>query len=109
LWTNDLDGARDFYRRLVGYQYAAARAGRYHVFGREDVPRAGIVAIAWEGVEPNWLPYVMVRSLANVLRGARAAGGAVLQEPKDDFGDGMVALIVDPTGGVIAVWQGGER
>lgn len=109
LWTTDLEGARDFYRRLVGYQYATARGGSYHVFGHGNVPRAGAVEIRWEGVEPNWLPYVMVRDLSTVLRLVRAAGGNVLQEPRDDFGRGNVALIVDPTGGVVAVWQRGSR
>ena len=107
LWTTDPEGAHDFYRRLVGYQYAAVRGGSYHVFGRQDVPRAGVVEIPWKGVAPNWLPYVLVRDLAVVLRRVRASGGAVLQEPRDDFGNGNVALIVDPTGGVLALWEGG--
>jgi predicted enzyme related to lactoylglutathione lyase len=108
LWTTDLEGAHDFYRRLVGYQYAAVRGG-YHVFGRQDIPRAGVVEIKWKGVEPNWLPYVVVRHLANVLRGVEGAGGSILQGPRDDFGDGRVALIVDPTGGVVGLWQERSR
>lgn len=109
LWTTDLEGAHDFYRRLVGYQYATARGGGYLVFGQQDVPRAGVVEVPWKGVEPNWLPYVMVRDLAIVLRSVERAGGDVLQEPRDDFGDGKVALIVDPTGGVAALWQRRSR
>ncbi len=109
LWTTDVEGAHHFYRRLVGYQYAAVHGGSYHIFGRQDVPRAGVVEIQWKGVEPNWLPYVRVRDLAIILRRVKAGGGDVLQEPRDDFGDGKVALIVDPTGGVIALWEGGSK
>ncbi len=109
LWTTDLEGAHGFYRRLVGYQYAAVHGGSYHIFGRQDVPRAGVVEIPWKGVEPNWLPYVLVRNLAVILRRVKAGGGNVLQEPRDDFGDGNMALIVDPTGGVLGVWEGGSK
>ena len=62
-----------------------------------------------EKVDPNWLPYVLVRNLAVILRRVKAGGGNVLQEPRDDFGDGNMALIVDPTGGVLGVWEGGSK
>jgi predicted enzyme related to lactoylglutathione lyase len=107
LWTTDIDAAADFYRRLVGYQFAAVHDGAYHVFGRYDVPRAGVVEIEWAGIEPNWLPYVKVADLGAVVRRVEEAGGKVLQEPTDDFEDGRVAFIGDPTGGVLAVWEGG--
>jgi predicted enzyme related to lactoylglutathione lyase len=107
LWTTDVEAAADFYRRLVGYQFAEVHDGSYHVFGRYDVPRAGVVEIEWAGIEPNWLPYVKVTDLGAVVRRVEEAGGRVLQEPTDDFEDGRVAFIGDPTGGVLAVWEGG--
>lgn len=106
LWTTDIDAGADFYQRLVGYQFAAVHDGAYHVFGRYDVPRAGVVEIEWEGIEPNWLPYVRVSDVGAVVRRVEQAGGKVLQEPTADFEDGRVAFIGDPTGGVLAVWEG---
>ena len=106
LWTTDIDAAADFYRRLVGYQFAALGDGEYHVFGRYDVPRAGVVRIEWDGIEPNWLPYVRVADVSAVAGRVEQAGGKVLLEPTADFEDGKVAFIGDPTGGVLAVWEG---
>ncbi len=65
--------------------------------------------IEWEDVHPNWLPYVLIDDLEALLERTREAGGHVMLEPVERFERGRVALIMDPTDGVLAVFQRGEE
>ena len=56
-----------------------------------------------QGVTPNWLPYVNVGDLAGTLQRAAALGGRVIIPPSPLIRNGNVAVIQDPTGGVLAL------
>jgi predicted enzyme related to lactoylglutathione lyase len=105
LWTEDVAGARSFYRAVLGYDSRTHKVGRDHRFeilGRDGHPRAGVIVVDLEGIEPNWLPYVRVENVPRTLEQARKGGGYVLLERRD------LAVVVDPTGAAIGVqrWKG---
>ncbi len=106
LWTTDTDAAMSFYESLVGYRREAFDAGvsrPYHILRTGDRARAGVMEIPFDGVRPNWLPYVRVEDPAAVAARAETLGGNVLIPVRDDIRGGSVALIADPSGGVLAV------
>ena len=119
LWTSDTDAAMSFYESLVGYRREAFDDGvsrPYHILRAGDRPRAGVMEIPFDGVRPNWLPYVRVEDPAAVAAQSETLGGAVLIPVSNDIRGGSVALIADPSGAVLAVqrWpadanQGGGR
>ena len=111
LWTHDREAAVDFYRALAGYESRVigdGDGGRYHLLMRDGVPRAGVVQLPWRDVRPTWAPYVRVADPGEIARKAKALGGRVFLEPSPDFEKGTIAIIVDPTGGVVIVqrWSG---
>jgi predicted enzyme related to lactoylglutathione lyase len=57
------------------------------------------------GVPPVWLSYVRVKDMANSLAEVQRAGGRVLQGPRG-AGGGQMAVIQDPSGAVLALYQG---
>ncbi len=119
LWTTDADAAMSFYESLVGYRREAFDAGvsrPYHLLLAGDRARAGVMEIPFDGVRPNWLTYVRVEDPVAIAGRVEALGGTVLIPVRDDIRGGSVALIADPSGGVLAVqrWpidtiQGGAR
>ncbi len=106
LWTRDLEAAISFYRSLVGYEVETVDTSvlrDYTVLRRDGRARAGVRQLPWEEVMPNWLPYVRVTDPGAIAARVESLGGRVLIAPADSIRAGSVALIADPSGGVIAV------
>lgn len=108
LWTTDVSAALDFYQKLAGYELNVVDVGRatkYHLLMGDGQPRAGIVKIPWEEIKPDWLPYVAVSSVAATVKKAAQMGGELLLEPDETAGEGLLAIISDPSGAVFAIQQ----
>jgi predicted enzyme related to lactoylglutathione lyase len=112
LWTRDVKKAARFYKETMGYRamYDPNNPGPQPVvLTTENRPRAIVVGLPWDDVEPNWVPYVLVSDARQTLQRAEAAGGNILLT-SDDVGDergSFAAVIADPTGGVFAIQQAG--
>jgi hypothetical protein len=61
------------------------------------------------GVPSAWNTYVSVASAEDAVRAAAAAGGQIVFEPFDALPAGRVAVIEDPAGGVICLWEPAQR
>jgi hypothetical protein len=110
LWTelfaSDVKAAADFYSQLVGYSVEKFDTGLkipYYVFKKNDSLRGGLLKLPWEGVKPNWLPYVLVDNPAETAEKVQSLGGRVLIAPNKDIRKGNVVLIQDPAGAVLAI------
>lgn len=57
------------------------------------------------GVPPHWMTYVAVASADDVAAKTAALGGKVIVSAFDVFDLGRMAVIQDPTGAMISVWQ----
>jgi predicted enzyme related to lactoylglutathione lyase len=54
---------------------------------------------------PYWTTYVSVDSADDTVAKAKENGGKVLMEPMDVMDVGRMAVVSDPTGAVIALWE----
>jgi len=105
LWTTDTASARPFYEKVLGYsvQKPEQLGDAYQVFNRDGVDRAGMVQFRREGVHPLWLPYVNVDDPRALAEKALTLGGEIHIAPDTLSQNGTVAVIGDPTGGVLAI------
>jgi predicted enzyme related to lactoylglutathione lyase len=112
LWTNDIDRAASFYASVVGYGHDTTdRGGQdYHLFTSQGKPRAGIVKIPeeLENVEPGWAPYVGVEDITVTLAKVKEMGGRVVFGEIEHPAAGAVALITDPAGAALFIYQLGS-
>ena len=113
-WQPDLEAAVAFYRELFGWEChetSPPGAERRHFMCEL---RGGRVAGIGSpppipGHTPVWGTYVWVDEVEQTVAKTREAGGNVILEPFDALDGGRLALLSDPTGGVIAAWQVGEN
>jgi len=108
LWTYDVTNSIGFYTQLVGYSVRELDVHekiKYKQLMTQGKPRAGVVSIPWEGVTPQWVPYVAVKSIEETVAKVEANGGRVLIQPDLSVKSGRVAIFKDPTGGVIAAQE----
>jgi len=110
LLSRDGKKASEFYRAVGGYDVventASNRASDY-VLTSKGYARATVRTIpkAAEQVQPNWLPFVRVKSIGESLAQVRQLGGKVLLEPRPELLERRVAVIADPTGAAIGLLE----
>ncbi len=108
--TTNVEAAVSFYKELVGYESEVVTDPKisgvkvdYFVLKKEGKARAGITRVPWEGVRPNWLPYIKVEDPKLLMTAVKSLGGKIYLAPTEEVRGGSVALIADPTGAVVAL------
>jgi predicted enzyme related to lactoylglutathione lyase len=115
LWTHDTEEAEEFYTKVIGYELEDVEVGaeHYSVFALDGKRDAGLVHLEQPEIAPRWAPYVGVSDLRAILVRVWQLGGKVLREPaeitSEVAGAKRVALIADPTGGALFLYQLDER
>ena len=115
-WQPDATTAAAFYAALMGWETAVgtpdAPAARYVMCRRDgrDVAAIGEGAGAAPGAgAPTWTTYVHVARVDEAVARARAAGGQVVAGPADSLDGGRIAILRDPVGAVLGVWEPGAH
>lgn len=115
--TADVEAAKTFYRGIFGWDFAGPGAmpgdppGEYYVARVHGDDVAGIATLPAVSSEapPAWNTHVAVKSADDAGARANAAGGSVLVQPFDAPPAGRLAVIADPAGGVLTLWEAGVR
>jgi len=112
LWSDDIPKAAQFYADVVGLGHEKYDRGGepYHVFTSQGQARAGIIEIPdeFKDVKPGWAPYVAVTDLPASTKKVEDLGGTVVFRTEHPA-EGAVALILDPTGGALFLYQIGSH
>lgn len=115
LATTDVEAARPFYEELFGWQSRIMPTGvgvDYTMFTKDGQSVAGM-APQPPGMPPGtpsmWNAYVMVDDVDAACAAAQAAGGLLVMPPDDVMTQGRLAVVGDPSGAVLGMWQPGEH
>ena len=111
LWTSDIEGSRQFYAGLFGWQAGEPSPdhGGYFMFTRAGIPVAGAMGDMGEArANDTWKPFFATEDIERTLELA-AAHGATVDLPAMAIDDlGSQAVIADPAGAVTGIWQPGS-
>lgn len=115
LATSDENGALAFYSSLFGWTDdaqplpAEAGGGAYHM---QQIGGDNVAAInrqqpdeAQAGIPPHWNVYLAVDDVDATVGKVSGAGGQVMVPPMDVMDAGRMAIVSDPSGGVVGLWQ----
>jgi predicted enzyme related to lactoylglutathione lyase len=114
-FSPDLDAARRFYAGIFGWEFAGPGPmpgdppGEYHVARVRDAEVAGLGTMPSPGAPIAWNTHVAADDVEAVAELAQTAGGSVVLEPVDAPPAGRLAVIADPSGAAVTVWQADAR
>jgi predicted enzyme related to lactoylglutathione lyase len=112
LVTGDHAASKAFYTALFGWDYQDFPTGEdalYSVAQLDGKAVAAILPLPDPSMPPHWNCYVSVED-ADAAAARAGELGATVVMPAGDVGDsGRLAVIQDPQGAIVSVWQPGEH
>lgn len=117
LATSNIESSKQFYSALFGWNSEdymfPAESGQTGVMysnqklGEHNV--AGIGPIMDENLPVHWNSYISVDNVDDVVEKVKQNNGTIVMEPMDVMESGRMALIQDPTGAYLSLWQAGNH
>lgn len=116
LMTTDPKAAISFYSQVIGWTTQAwgegaadGSSGGYVMWANAEGPLGGVMQLPAEacekGAKPHWLCNVKVKDIHASAAKAKALGGNVLKGPEPIPSVGHFAVIADPQGAIICIYQ----
>jgi uncharacterized protein len=116
LATTDANAAKSFYSQLFEWTFKDNPVSPEMVYTMVQLDGKDVGGLyqmtpdmTGQGIPPNWLSYVSVKSADEITEKAKTDGATVLNGPFDVFTIGRMSVIKDPTGAVFALWQPGTH
>lgn len=111
LASSNPDQSSEFYQQLFGWtaEGTGPDFGDYVNFFKNGVLVAGLMAQQQPGTPDAWTTYLASPDAEATANAVTAAGGQVLLPPLEVMQLGTMAVVADPGGAVIGVWQAREH
>lgn len=116
LATSDQAAAKKFYGGLFGWSASDAPMGpgafytMFHLHGRNvGAAYALMPDQIQQGLPPHWGTYVAVANVDESVTKAKTLGATMLADPFNVAEHGRMAVLRDPTGAVINLWQANKH
>ena len=116
LGTTDAGGAKAFYGRLFGWESEDMPAGEGSTYTMLRLGGRDVAALYEQGADeraagipPHWSSYVSVENADEVAGRVEGLGGKLLAPPFDVLDSGRMAVLQDPTGAMLSLWQPGRH
>ena len=112
LMAADQDAAKRFYTGLFGWDYQdfpIPGGGNYSLALVDGKPVAAITPLPGQGMPPHWNCYVSVDDAGAVADRAQELGATVVLAAGDVGESGRLAMIQDPQGAILGLWQPGQH
>jgi predicted enzyme related to lactoylglutathione lyase len=103
--TSDAGAAKAFYTTVFGWTYEDNPAGPGQIYSVASVGGKRVAALFASQEPPHWNCYVTVASADEAAARAAELGATVAAEPFDVLDVGRMAVIADPTGAALCLWE----
>lgn len=116
LASTDADAAKKFYGSLFGWTFVDNPMGPgmvYTICKRGPADVAALFTLTPEmlerGVPPYWGSYVSCVNVDEAVARATELGAAIVMAPMDVMDHGRMAVLKDPAGATVSLWQAGAH
>ena len=103
----DPEAGKHFYSELFGWQFSGDR--EYAVARLRGLDVAGIAPRPSPAIRQAWFTHVRVEDADRAAETTRDAGGSVIVGPFDAQPAGRLAVVADPAGAQLCLWEADAR
>jgi predicted enzyme related to lactoylglutathione lyase len=105
--STDARKAQGFFGELFGWSTKDVPMpdGPYTMIAAPDGTTVGGYSSLRAGPQASWLPYLLVASAADIAAKVKSLGGSILKEPLKIGDFATMAVVNDPLGATLALWQ----
>ena len=113
LMSTDVGKAKSFYGKLFDWtledmpmlEDVPMGDGTYTMIKVGEGTGGGLMKNPMPNAPSSWLAYVLVDDLQKAVEKAKSLGGTVMKDKTDVTGMGSFAIIKDPTGAMLGLWE----
>jgi predicted enzyme related to lactoylglutathione lyase len=109
LGTDDTKAASQFYKKVFGWKLTPMKmpdGSSYVMFDTTAGGPGGGIGGKMDPSQPTaWLPYIGVKSLKKSVAKARGLGATIVVDHMPVMGMGALAILIDPTGAKLGLWE----
>lgn len=113
LAANNASVVKPFYTGLLGWTYVEEEMpegmGSYITIMVNDMPAGAMFSMPAEmknmNIPAHWGSYIRVADLDGTVKKAQELGATIIKSPMDVFDAGRMAVVKDPCGAVVSLWQ----
>ncbi len=110
LGSSDVNASHAFYTALFGWSVdLIPDGGGYGIFRLDGKQVAGVGPRTSEEAPSAWTMYVLTNDAAAAVEKVTEAGGTVIAPPLEVMTAGTMAIVADPSGAVMGLWQPNEH
>lgn len=106
--STDLERSVDFYRTVFSWQLGESmghHGGEYRLLSCDDEIVAGAEEIGSDKGPPRWTVFVSTSDMDDLVKRVGVAGGTTTFNPQPLEQLGTIAMIQDPLGATLGVWE----
>ncbi len=112
LATHDVQKAKDFYGKMFDWEFKDIKTEemQYTIVKSNDKEFAGMWQIPQDKqIPPHWMSYILVSDVKAALEKAQNNGATVKVEITKAGEMGHFAIIIDPIGAHVALWEPSKK
>ena len=109
LITHDVDAALNYFEKIAGWTFTIVQMpeGPYHMASIDGNNFTGIMDInlhpEMKDMQTFWLTSITVDDVDATVAQTRELGGTIIREPFEVPGMARIAVIADPSGGIVGI------
>lgn len=110
--VNDAARAKAFYGGLFGWEAVdipMGESGIYTILKLHGQDVAALYEHRESGAPPHWACYILVTNIEETCAKVASLGGELVMGPFDVSTSGRMAVVRDPQGAIVQLWQAGQH
>ena len=105
LWANDIQKAKDFYKKAFNVDSKEDTFDNkpYNYFMLNNIKVGGLIKNPLTNMDSQWIPYLNIKNLNDIVEKVSNLKGEVILSPNKNIRNGSIGIIQDSFGAILCI------